>query len=61
MLKESVRLLILEEGKRISELHSGDDLWRLQHKWMTKRRVADWRGNWYRETITDPQTGENCM
>ena len=56
--KEFVRLEFIEDGKVISELRSGDDLWRIKNKWMNKSRVIDWKNNRYRDTITDPQTGE---
>jgi hypothetical protein len=48
----------MEDGKAIAELRSGDDLWEMKNKWMSKSRVVDWKNNRYRETITDPQTGE---
>ena len=58
MVKEFVRLRIVEEGQVISELSSGDDLWRIKNRWMNKNRVIDWKNNRYRETISDSQTGE---
>jgi len=57
-VKEFVRLQFVEDGKVVSELRSGDDLWRDKKKWMNKRRVVDWKNNRYQETVTDPQTGE---
>jgi hypothetical protein len=58
MIKEFVRLRFIEDGKPISELSFGDDLWRRKNKWMNKSRVIDKKNTRYRETITDPQTGE---
>jgi hypothetical protein len=57
MVKEFARIRIKEDGKIICEVRSGDDLWRKMDKWMKLRRLVDWKGNWYRETITDPHTG----
>lgn len=58
MVKEFVKLRIIEAGKAISELSAGDDLWEKENRWMRKNRVIDWKNDQYRETITDPQTGE---
>jgi hypothetical protein len=58
MVKEFVKLRIIEGGKVISEICSGDDLWRKQGKWMNLNRVIDWRNDRYRKTIKDPQSGE---
>ena len=53
-VKEFVRIKIIEDGKTISRLSSGDDLWRMKNKWMSQvvGRVVDRKGKWYRETIT---------
>ncbi len=57
-IKEFVRIRFIEDGKPISELRSGDDFLRKKNKWMDINLVIDWKNNWYRKTITDPQTGQ---
>jgi len=57
-VKEFVKILIKEEGKVISELRSGDDLWVKIGMWMNMNRVIDWKNDRYRKIITDPKTGE---
>ena len=57
-VKEFVKLRIIEEGKVISEISSGADLWRKKNKWMNLNRVIDWSNDLYRKNITDPETGE---
>lgn len=51
MLKEFVRIRIIEDGKAISEVSSGDDLWRKKNRWMNLNRVIDWRNDRYQKTI----------
>jgi hypothetical protein len=36
----------------------GDDLQRKSGKWYKKDRVIDQEKDYYRDTITDPETGE---
>lgn len=40
------------------EGRSGDDLHRKTGKWMFLEQVIDRAKNWYKELITDPETGE---
>jgi hypothetical protein len=57
-IKEFVKIRIKENGKWVSEIHSGDELCVAQDKWMNKNRVIDKKNDQYRETVRDPQTGE---
>jgi hypothetical protein len=46
------------KGKPHLEGKTGDDLHRKTGKWMFLERVFDHAKNWYKELITDPETGE---
>jgi hypothetical protein len=45
-------------GRPFIEQTVGDDLHRKSGKWMRIQRVIDRAKNWYREIVTDPQTGD---
>jgi predicted RNA-binding Zn-ribbon protein involved in translation (DUF1610 family) len=46
--------------KPIAEGVSGDEFFRRESKWVKKERLIDRQANpkWYRETVTDPVTGQ---
>ena len=46
------------KGKPYVEGRTGDDLHRKTGKWMLLERVIDRAKNWYKELITDPETGK---
>jgi DNA-directed RNA polymerase subunit RPC12/RpoP len=46
------------EKKPFFEAVSGDDLHRKSGKWMKIERLIDRARNWYREVVTDPESGE---
>jgi hypothetical protein len=46
------------EGRPFIELKQGDDLHRKSGRWMLLERVIDRAKNWYREVVTDPETGK---
>jgi hypothetical protein len=50
---------VRSQGKRKPHLEgkTGDDLHRKTEKWMLLERVIDRAKNWYKELITDPETG----
>ncbi len=45
------------KGKPYLEGRTGDDLHRKTGKWMVLERIIDRAKNWYKELITDPNTG----
>jgi hypothetical protein len=57
-MKESIRIVVRENGKTISQEFSGDDLCVKTKTWMTKRRVIDKKNDRYSEIVTDPETGK---
>jgi hypothetical protein len=57
-IKEFVKIRIKEDGKTVSILRSGDDLCKMENKWMNINWVIDLKNNWYRKTILDPETDE---
>ena len=44
--------------KTIAEGVSGDEFFRKESKWVKKERLIKRQANHYRETVTDPVTGE---
>src|SRR5712664_3711642 len=46
------------KGKPYVGGRTGDDLHRKTGKWMLLEQVIDRAKNWYKELITDPETGE---
>ncbi len=57
-MKDSVTIVMRENGKKISKVFSGDDLCVKTNRWMTKSRVIDMKNDRYSEIVTDPETGE---
>ncbi len=45
-------------GRPSMEQVVGDNLHRQSSKWMKLQRVIDRARNWYREIVTDPETGD---
>ncbi len=58
--REQVRVRVKRQGKSrpLIESISGDDLHRNSGKWHKKVRVINQEKDYYRETITDPETGK---
>jgi len=46
------------KGKPYQEGRTGDDLYRKTGKWMILERIIDRARNWYKELVTDPETGK---
>jgi hypothetical protein len=46
------------KGKPYIEGKAGDDLHRNTGKWMQLQRIIDRAKNWYKEVVTDPETGK---
>ena len=46
------------KGKPYIEGKAGDDLHRKTGKWMHLQRIIDRARNWYKEIVTDPETGK---
>lgn len=42
----------------VSQIESGDSLYRKTGRWSKLHRVIDWAQDWYSELITDKETGE---
>lgn len=45
-------------GRPFLEQIIGDDLYGKTGKWMIRQMIIDRAKDWYRETVTDPETGE---
>jgi hypothetical protein len=56
-LRERAQIVAFEEGKRVFERLSGDDLCQDTGRYNHKVRLIDYQNDWYRETVTDPETG----
>ncbi len=41
----------------VFEVISGEEFYRDQGKWVLKERIIDWQNDWYREVVTDSETG----
>ncbi len=56
--KMSMRARHATGGRPFLEQTVGDDLHRKSGKWMKLQRLIDRARNWYREVVTDPETGQ---